>query len=91
MMMKFMKIQGYIRQHIYINNCFIGKLFAVLLVMQVINKQHNGIQHEYMIHFGNCKQATYLILPFVTKSSLFPQKKIWVLYIFTVIFSLNIS
>ena len=39
-------------------------LFAVLQFMQVINKQHNGIKHEYMIHFCNCKQATYLLLPF---------------------------
>ena len=67
----------YIRQRItFISSCFIGKSFAVLQNMQVINKQHNGIQHEYMIHFDNCKQATYFILPFVTKSSLFPQKKI---------------
>ena len=46
----------------------IGKLFAVLQFMQVINKQNNGIKHECMIYFCNCKQATYLLLPFYTNS-----------------------
>jgi len=45
--------------------CLIGNLFAVLQFMQVINKQRNGIKHEYMIN--NCKKATYLLLPFFTK------------------------
>jgi len=59
----------YIQQHIhFISSCLIRKLFAVLQFMQVINKQHIGIKHEYMIHFCNCKQATYLLLPFFTKS-----------------------
>ena len=69
MMLKFMKKtrDKYIRQHInFISSCLIGKLFAVLQFMQVINKQRNGIKHEYMIH--NCKKATYLLLPFFTKS-----------------------
>ena len=59
----------YILQHItFISTCFIGKSFAILQNMQVINKQHTDIKHEYMIHFCNCKQATYLLLPFVIKS-----------------------
>ena len=71
MMLKFMKKQGastYGNTYIFISSCLIGKLFAVLQFMQVIYKQHNGIKHEYMIHFCNCKQATYLLLPFFTKS-----------------------
>ena len=66
MMLKLLKIQGastYSNTNV-ISTCIIGKLFAVLQFMQVINKQHNGIKHEYMIHFCNCKQATYLLLTF---------------------------
>ena len=59
----------YIRQcTTFISSCLIGKLFAVLQFVQVTNKQHNGIKHEYMIHFCNCKQATYLLLPCFTES-----------------------
>ena len=58
MMLKFMKIQGYIRKHInIISTCFIGKLFAVLQFMQVISKQHNGMKHDYMIDF--CSQVIW--------------------------------
>jgi len=46
----------YIQQHRnVISTCIIGNLFAVLQFMQVINKQHNGIKHEYMIHLCNYK------------------------------------
>ena len=52
----------YIRQQIQcISSYLIGKLVAVLQFMQVINKQQNGIKHEYMLHFCNCMQATYLL------------------------------
>ena len=63
MILKFMKLQ---EASTYSNTNVIS--FAVLQNMQVINKQNNGIKHEYMIHFCNCKQATYLLLPFFTKS-----------------------
>ena len=63
MILKFMKLQEAIT---YGNTNVIS--FSVLQNMQVINKQNNGIKHEYMTHFCNCKQATYLLLPFFTKS-----------------------
>jgi len=57
MMLKFMKIQG---ASTY-GNMFHWKIICCFI------KQHNGIKHEYMIYFCNCMQATYLLLPFVTK------------------------
>ena len=60
----------------------------------VCKNRHNGIKHEYMIPFCNCKQAKYLLLTFFTKScqigSLFPPKRYFFIY-FTVIFSINTS
>ena len=58
----------YIRQHRnIIASCFIRKSCVVLQFMQVINKQRNGIKHEYMIHVCNFKHATQLLLPCFTK------------------------
>ena len=61
--------------------------------MQVINKQQNGIKHEYMLHFCNCMQATYLLFFYqkLLDWFTFSPKINHFVYIVPVIFSINTS